>query len=288
MAFNVAYNAGRMHAFKPAAETEQTQVHPTRARNVATLLPAVLALVFIVGMLLTPPHNLLDKADHAAFAVCHRIPERTVTIAGRPLPLCARCSGSYLGALIVLGVLSLRGRFSAGRLPARPYLMIFGLFVLIWAIDGFNSYLTFFPGAPHLYEPRNTLRLITGTGQGLALVAIMLPLVNRSLRSNPTETPSVDTIPDLLWLLAGGAAIVLLIGSDQPALLYPLAIASGLAVVALATLVNYLLLEILAEQTTRSPDRLTLVACSIALALGELVAIGIARAALEAQLGPLL
>jgi hypothetical protein len=54
---------------------------------------AALALIILAALILLPPHDLLDKADHAAFAVCHRIPERTFVIAGRPLPLCARCSG---------------------------------------------------------------------------------------------------------------------------------------------------------------------------------------------------
>ena len=61
----------------------------------------------------------------------------------------------------------------------------------------------------------------------------------------------MEKIPDLLWLLSGGAFVVLLINSDQPILLYPLAIASGLAVVALATLVNLLLLE--SRLGTRAP-----------------------------------
>ena len=76
-----------------------------------------LALIGIIGMLLAPPRGLLDKADYVAYAVCHRIPERTFIFAGRPLPLCARCSGTYLGALAGLIVLILRGRGRAADLP---------------------------------------------------------------------------------------------------------------------------------------------------------------------------
>ncbi len=123
--------------------------------------------------------------------------------------------------------------------------------------------------------------------QGVALAAIMLPLVNRSLRAHPTEMPSLENIPDFLWLLSGGAFVVLLIRSDQPILLYPLAIASGLAVVALATLVNLLFLESVSERVRRSQARVTIIAWSSLLALGELAAIGVARSALEARVGPL-
>ena len=83
----------------------QAEPAARRARRWDGIL-AFVALAVILGILLAPPHGLLDKADHAAFAVCHRISERSFTFAGRPLPLCARCSGTYLGALAGLIVLA--------------------------------------------------------------------------------------------------------------------------------------------------------------------------------------
>ena len=29
--------------------------------------------------------------------ICHRIPERVISIAGTPMPLCSRCAGLWLG-----------------------------------------------------------------------------------------------------------------------------------------------------------------------------------------------
>ncbi|MEP7121781.1 MAG: DUF2085 domain-containing protein [Byssovorax sp.] len=44
--------------------------------------------------------------------VCHRIPERVISIAGTPMPLCSRCAGLWIGASISAAcawpVLSLR------------------------------------------------------------------------------------------------------------------------------------------------------------------------------------
>lgn len=34
--------------------------------------------------------------------VCHQLPERSLWIAGAPLPVCARCAGIYAGALLAL------------------------------------------------------------------------------------------------------------------------------------------------------------------------------------------
>ena len=76
-----------------------------------------MALAILLLYLLAPPHGLLDKADHAAYAVCHRISARSFAFAGRPLPLCARCSGTYLGAVAGLIVLAACGRRRAARLP---------------------------------------------------------------------------------------------------------------------------------------------------------------------------
>ena len=74
-----------------------------------------------LAYLLAPLHGLLDKANRAAYAVCHRIAERSFTFAGRPLPLCARCSGTYLGAVAGLIVIAAHGSaVRRGRLLADP------------------------------------------------------------------------------------------------------------------------------------------------------------------------
>jgi uncharacterized membrane protein len=258
-----------------------------RTSGLATIF-TLAALAVIALILFLPPHGVLDKADRAAFAVCHRIEARTFSIAGRPLPLCARCSGSYLAALGALAVLALRGRTRADRPPPRPYLLLFGVFLAAWAFDGFNSFLALFPELPHLYEPRNSLRLLTGTLQGVALAAILLPMINQGFRAGHTEIASVSSMTDLVWLLATGGLVVLAVSSDWAALLYPLAILSELAVVGFASLLNALFLTTLSDsgQIGWLRARAPRVALGVALALIELTAVALARGALEARLGP--
>ncbi len=249
---------------------------------------ALLALAAIVAALLAPPHALLDKADRAAYAVCARIPGHVFEIAGRPLPLCARCTGTYLGALAGLVVLTLRGRGRAGKLPTTPYSIILGAFVLAWAGDGVNSYVGLFTGRSPLYEPSNLLRLTTGTLEGLAIAAILLPVLNLSLWAAPEPRPSVGAWPDLAWMLAGGALVIGLVGSGQEILLHPLALASGAMVIALISAVNIMLVLITLHRDGRArrwQEVLTPGLVGIALALGELAAIGAARVALTERLG---
>lgn len=61
----------------------------------------------------------LSRAASAVYAagsvVCHQRPERSFAAAGRPLPVCARCTGLYLSAAIG-GILAL----AFGRRPLDP------------------------------------------------------------------------------------------------------------------------------------------------------------------------
>ncbi len=251
-------------------------------------LLAVLAVATMLTLLLAPPLGLLDKADRAAFAVCHRIPERTFTVAGRPLPLCARCSGTYLGVLAGLAMLALRGRGRASMLPVSKYLVVFGIFLAAWAVDGSNSFLTFFPGVPHLYEPHNLLRLATGILEGLAIAALALPALNQSLWAELPPMPSADSWQDIAWMLVGGALIAGLVSSELPSLLYPLALLSGLAVVLLLGVVNtifvLLILRLDGQMTAWRQAALPLL-LGLTLAIIELAFVSLARAALESWAG---
>lgn len=248
----------------------------------------VAALVILLFYLLAPPHSLLDKADRAAYAVCHRIPARSFAFAGRPLPLCARCSGTYLGAVAGLIALTACGRRRASRLPVPAILAVLGVFLLAWAIDGFNSFLTLIPGLPYLYEPSNLLRLVTGTLEGLALAALLLPLANLTLWADPDPRRSIGSWRDLWWLLVAAAAVIALVSSAWPPLLYPLAILSELAILGLVGLVNTMFVLMLMRRegkAMRTREALLPLLLGLALAAVELTAIGLARAALTERLG---
>ena len=72
----------------------------------------------LLGAALLLPGTLKYKLDFLGFGVCHQLSSHSLFIAGHQLPLCARCSGIYLGALVTL-IMLLILRPLAGGLPSR-------------------------------------------------------------------------------------------------------------------------------------------------------------------------
>jgi uncharacterized membrane protein len=211
---------------------------------------AVAALVIGAYIGLTPP-GLLTKADWVSAAVCHRIPSHSYFFAGRPLPLCARCTGTFLGALTALFGQAVLLRRRGTRFP--PPLITVALvgFIFVMGVDGLNSYVDLMRGAPLFYEPRNELRLVTGALNGLALGALLWPMVNFSLWRDPQPGPVIRNGRDLGILLLMEAGMVALVLTGWPALLYPLALASALGVLSMLTLTMTVLVVIIAGRENR-------------------------------------
>jgi uncharacterized membrane protein len=206
---------------------------PRLKRAGRLLLAAFIAALLTVWLHFTPP-GLLGKADAVGYAVCHHIDARSFHLGERALPLCARCSGMYLGALG--GALYQLRRGRRGGLPRLRVALPLGLLGLAFAVDGINSYLHFFPGVAGLYPPNNTLRLITGTGLGLVVSAVLLPAFHQTAWADWDERPALESWRDLGGLLLVGAAVVLLVRSENALLLYPLALLSSATVLAILSL----------------------------------------------------
>jgi uncharacterized membrane protein len=100
--------------------SEISQPHPGRPVD-GRVLPSVARVAFVaVGLLpwVLPllrawlPLGALGVALDASFVtMCHRMPERTLTLAGVAMPLCSRCAGVFGG--VALGALVLRPQLSA-------------------------------------------------------------------------------------------------------------------------------------------------------------------------------
>jgi uncharacterized membrane protein len=211
---------------------------------VAVALAAILILLSIAA----PPHAVLGKADAVGYAICHRIPERSFILAGRTLPLCARCTGTFLGAVLGLVAMLLLRRHRASRLPPVPVLGALVVFTGLWGFDGLNSYMTLIPGAPHLYEPRNWLRLTTGLLNGLTLVSFTFPIFNFTLWREPTSERVIKNLWELLSILPLVALLVVVIQAEIGFLLYPLAITSSLGVIVMLVLINSMIATIVLGQ----------------------------------------
>lgn len=64
--------------------------------------------------------------DALYVVICHRLPERTITLAGIAMPLCSRCAGIFTG--LALGAITLRPRLRIKH--ARIALVAAGLLML--------------------------------------------------------------------------------------------------------------------------------------------------------------
>ena len=205
-------------------------------------VPAAALIAFAVWFYITPP-GLLGKADAVGYAICHRIDERSFHVGSRQLPLCARCTGEFFAAgisLLFFAVASPRKSLMPGWKLGAPLL----LFFLAFGIDGSNSYLYLLKqtskGAldniPNLYIPNNTLRLFTGSGMGIALASILFPAFNQSAWRQPDPQRSLDW--KKLGILVGFVVLVdFAILTENPLVLYPVAILSVLGVLALLIIV---------------------------------------------------
>ncbi len=245
-------------------------------------------LAVIVAIWFITPGGLLNKADHVGYGVCHQIPIRSPFFGGRQLPLCARCSGQFLGALAGLALLLALGRGKAAKLPPGPVVIVLLGFLAAWALDGFNSYLTLFPGAPHLYEPHNILRTTTGAMQGVALISLVLPFFNVTLWARPDPRPTIGSLREVLLLLGLIVLIVAAVGSEWAPLLYPLALLSAAGTLMMLTLVTTMLVTLALRRDGRADgwrDALPLLIAGLALALLILLGINLLRAWLTAELG---
>ena len=139
--------------------------------------------------------------------VCHQLPENSLVYGGHVLPICARCTGTFVGAVVALLALWAMGSGHRSGLPFRDALWVLGALGALWAVDGANSLVSGLRGAPWLYGATNALRLTTGVGCGLGLGALLYPLYHYALFRDATEPPVIAGWTQLAALLVAGAAL---------------------------------------------------------------------------------
>lgn len=260
----------------------QSQENHPRFQRVLSWIVPLAAIAALAAWFYIAPPGILGKADAIGYAICHRIDERSFQILGRQLPLCARCTGEFNAAAIALifqGFVSRR----RSQLPKRGIIALMVIFFLAFGIDGSNSYLYLLkqssPGIldsiPNLYIPNNILRLFTGSGMGIALGAVLYPVVQQTLWRQIDERPALE------WKSFGIlTAIVLVVDlmvlTDSLVVLYPVAILSVLGVLGLLTMVFTILWMIIMrlENSFDKPGQLWLSA-SAGLTLALLLILGI-------------
>lgn len=207
----------------------------SRREVILTFIAIFLTTLILTAWLWFTPGGLLGKADSVGYAVCHRIVVRSFLIGERSFPVCARCSGMYLGALVSMVYLALHAPHAG--MPSLKIAIALGLLVIAFGLDGVNSYLQLFPAAPALYQPNNYLRLFTGTGVGIGIGSVLVPVLRQTLQPNWDTAPLLGSWREfaVLVVLALGVDALLLTGN--PLLLYPLALLSAGSVLLILSII---------------------------------------------------
>ena len=259
---------------------------PSLFQTIIKWFVPIAAIIAFAAWMYISPEGALGKLDAIGYAVCHRIDARSFQIDDRQLPLCARCTGEFYAAgIALLFQLFVSGKRS--KLPSRGIIAVLILFFLAFGIDGSNSYLYLLKqtsggaleGIPNLYIPNNTLRLFTGSGMGIALAAVLYPIVNQSIWRELDERPALEW-KNFSVLAALVILVNLLILTDSLFVLYPIAYLSALGTLALLVLVFTILWIIIMKQdnTFDHPRQLWLpLASGLTLALLLVLSIDLLR-----------
>jgi uncharacterized membrane protein len=159
-------------------------------------------------------------------------------------PMCARNTGIYASVTITMLFLWLVGRSRAGRVPPAPIMAALVAFVLIMAVDGFNSMFVDL-GLPYLYEPRNDLRTLTGLGMGVALGSTLLLILNLALRRNVDDTlPVLGRWWELGAVLALDFLVLAALYGNLAWMYWPLAAIAWLGITGVLYAVNLLMVAL--------------------------------------------
>jgi len=211
-------------------------------------MPRKLRYPLIVGLallglfttwMLSTPSGINNKIWAVAYSVCEQNPVHTLDFNGRLLPLCSRCTGMYLGTFITMLFLLPRGR--AKKAPSLAKMILLGLFVLAFVVDGVNSLVaTIFPHFA-LYIPENSLRMITGMGMGTAIGNVILPLWNQTFWAEGKDEVLLSSWARFGALLAAETLAVVLVLSKTAWIYFPTVLLSTGMIPVLITMIYTLL-----------------------------------------------
>ena len=100
-------------------------------------------------------------------AVCHRLAERSFILEEMQMPLCARCTGIYIGAFFAFCFFVWKNRVQAGKPFSVAQAILTGLAIVPVGVDGVGSYLGF-------WESSQLMRILTGTLVGAIVPGFLL------------------------------------------------------------------------------------------------------------------
>ena len=197
----------------------------------AAVLLAALGIAF--NWLHLHPGDLYARIMAIGSSVCHQLPTHSYIHNDLQFPICARCSGLYLGCFIAILYYAFQGKKSG--LPKKAYLFLMLGLTIAWGGDGLNSLLSDLLAKPFLYTTTNTTRLVTGFGMGLVLSTALMTLFNLSIWKNPQKTPLLDNRWQLIAYIVAAAVMGSMLVLAQGFLFRALAYVSTISILVVIT-----------------------------------------------------
>ncbi|MDD3627764.1 MAG: DUF2085 domain-containing protein [bacterium] len=164
-------------------------------------------------------------------AVCHQLPERSFFIAGHQLPICMRCSGTYLGAILTFFFLWFTGGLKRGGFPRTPIFFTLIAFPFLMGVDVVTVNLGFRPPSPEI-------KLLTGTFAGIFITSFLVPAFHTGFSGKFTEKPIYNNFLFVFIVIPVFAGAMLLTQINHEIVFYITAILENISILAIFTTLN--------------------------------------------------
>jgi uncharacterized membrane protein len=141
-----------------------------------SFLSIVLWVVATMVLSVTGPSSVHAALDLPFHFLCHRMPERILSIGGVPMPMCSRCAGIWLG-------LSVSAAAAWPPVSIRVLRVVFPIALVLMAIEVFTQDMGWHP----VFHPT---RLLTGLLVSVPFGGALGALIKREL----TPHEQLDTL----------------------------------------------------------------------------------------------
>lgn len=216
-----------------ADETED--LGRSKRSKIWLILVAVLVAVALAFWIALTPPGFWAKIRMIGYAVCHQIPSHSFFAGEHQFPLCARCTGMYLGCLLGLGFSWLQGKRNG--FPPLWVWAAFSGFFLAFAFDGVNSAIGLLPGLKQVYPSQNWLRLVTGMGIGLTMGSLLAVAFTQAVWKDVQESKLFAQLRYFLLMILAALLVGILVLFGPALVKQSLMLLSTLGVVVMLTLI---------------------------------------------------
>ncbi|MCD6576979.1 MAG: DUF2085 domain-containing protein, partial [Anaerolineaceae bacterium] len=222
-------------------------------KKITAFIILLFAAIFLTWIFLShSPSGWYAKIFSIGSSVCHQIPSHSFIIGSVQFPVCARCTGLYMGSFIGIAATFLTGKKIG--IPKTRIIVLLTFLFLLWVGDGLNSFISDFLNKPFLYSSSNLSRLITGYGMGLVMSTALTTLFNLTIWKTGNQIPVLKNVFQVIGYGVLSALSGLLILSGGPVIFQAAAYITIFTVVSIITLLYSIFWVIILKKENQFTD----------------------------------